>query len=151
MSLQNRSPTFHERTTQLAAVAATVALTPLLINGHVVIPLNTCAGGVLNSFLVGGEISDYAQAAVDCAAFDTAYWDNGASKFTNVAAGNTPCGFFLEASASGSGAGIIAFNSFATPSSAFITNLNTWAVALATKLNADAGVTDANYDTDPQS
>lgn len=29
-------------------------------------------------------------------------------------------------------------------------NLNTWAIALATKLNADAGVTDANYDTDPQ-
>jgi predicted RecA/RadA family phage recombinase len=32
-----------------------------------------------------------------------------------------------------------------------ITNLNAWATALATKLNADAGVTDTNYDTDPQS
>lgn len=32
----------------------------------------------------------------------------------------------------------------------YATNLNTWAVALATKLNADAGVTDTNYDTDPQ-
>lgn len=32
----------------------------------------------------------------------------------------------------------------------YITNLNRWAVALATKLNADAGVTDTNYDTDPQ-
>jgi len=31
-----------------------------------------------------------------------------------------------------------------------IANLNTWAAALATKLNADAGVTDTNYDTDPQ-
>lgn len=31
-----------------------------------------------------------------------------------------------------------------------ITNLNAWATALATKLNADAGVTDANYDTNPQ-
>lgn len=31
-----------------------------------------------------------------------------------------------------------------------ITNLNAWATALATKLNADAGVTDTNYDTDPQ-
>lgn len=29
-------------------------------------------------------------------------------------------------------------------------NLNTWAIALATKLNADAGVTDTNYDIDPQ-
>jgi hypothetical protein len=32
----------------------------------------------------------------------------------------------------------------------YVVNLNTWAVALATKLNADAGVTDVNYDTDPQ-
>lgn len=31
-----------------------------------------------------------------------------------------------------------------------VTNLNAWATALATKLNADAGVTDTNYDTDPQ-
>lgn len=31
-----------------------------------------------------------------------------------------------------------------------VTNLNTWAAALATKLNADAGVTDVNYDTNPQ-
>lgn len=31
-----------------------------------------------------------------------------------------------------------------------IANLNAWATALATKLNADAGVTDTNYDTDPQ-
>lgn len=31
-----------------------------------------------------------------------------------------------------------------------IANLNTWAAALATKLNADAGVTDVDYDTDPQ-
>lgn len=31
-----------------------------------------------------------------------------------------------------------------------VANLNTWAAALATKLNADAGVTDTDYDTDPQ-
>jgi hypothetical protein len=31
-----------------------------------------------------------------------------------------------------------------------ITNLNAWATALATKLNADGGVTDVNYDTNPQ-
>jgi hypothetical protein len=32
----------------------------------------------------------------------------------------------------------------------YIVNLNTWAIALATKLNADAGVTDTDYDTNPQ-
>lgn len=31
-----------------------------------------------------------------------------------------------------------------------VTNLNAWATALATKLNADAGVTDTDYDTNPQ-
>lgn len=31
-----------------------------------------------------------------------------------------------------------------------VTNLNAWATALATKLNADGGVTDTDYDTDPQ-
>ena len=31
-----------------------------------------------------------------------------------------------------------------------VANLNAWATALATKLNADAGVTDTNYDTTPQ-
>ena len=31
-----------------------------------------------------------------------------------------------------------------------VTALNAWATALATKLNADAGVTDTNYDTNPQ-
>jgi hypothetical protein len=29
-------------------------------------------------------------------------------------------------------------------------NVNDWAIALATKLNADATVTDTDYDTDPQ-
>ena len=31
-----------------------------------------------------------------------------------------------------------------------VANLNAWATALATKLNADTGVTDTNYDTNPQ-
>ena len=31
-----------------------------------------------------------------------------------------------------------------------VANLNAWATSLATKLNADAGVTDTNYDTNPQ-
>lgn len=31
-----------------------------------------------------------------------------------------------------------------------IVNLNAWATALATKLNADSGVNDSDYDTNPQ-
>lgn len=37
-----------------------------------------------------------------------------------------------------------------TAATTAVTNLNAWATALATKLNADAGVTDVNYDTNPQ-
>lgn len=37
-----------------------------------------------------------------------------------------------------------------TDLSTYATNLNTWAVALATKLNADSGVNDTDYDTNPQ-
>lgn len=42
---------------------------------------------------------------------------------------------------------VVAIN---TAQATSITNLNAWATALATKLNADAGVTDTDYDTDPQ-
>lgn len=37
-----------------------------------------------------------------------------------------------------------------TANNTSISNLNAWATALATKLNADVGVTDTNYDTNPQ-
>lgn len=50
----------------------------------------------------------------------------------------------LLADASGSDAATLAAHTTS------IANLNAWATALATKLNADAGVTDTNYDTNPQ-
>ena len=46
---------------------------------------------------------------------------------------------------------ITALESSVTANGTSITNLNAWGTALATKLNADAGVTDTNYDTTPQS
>lgn len=45
---------------------------------------------------------------------------------------------------------IQALSELLAESNTYATNLNTWAAALATKLNADAGVTDTNYDTNPQ-
>lgn len=113
MALQNRTPTGQEKVTQFAHTAATTALTPIVINSLVWIPLNTAGANELNSFLVEGEISDYAQAAVAIAAGDKIYWDDTAKKFTNVATSNTLCGHALEASGSGAGTGIVLFNSFA--------------------------------------
>lgn len=113
MALQNRSVTQQERVSQFAHTAATTALTPIVINGHVWIPLNTGGANALNAFLRFAEISDYAQAAVAFAAGDKIYWDNTNGVFTNVAAGNTLCGYAAEPSASASGAGIVEFNTFA--------------------------------------
>lgn len=42
-----------------------------------------------------------------------------------------------------------ALNTDVAAAEADITALDTWGAALATKLNADAGVTDTNYDTTP--
>lgn len=111
MSLQNRTPTYQEVVTQFAHTVATVALTPILINTKVFIPLNTAGANALNAFLVGGQISDYGQAAVAFAVGDKIYWDNTAGKFTNVSTSNTLCGYALEPSASASGTGIVLFNS----------------------------------------
>ena len=47
-------------------------------------------------------------------------------------------------------AGDTSVSSDVDANTASITALNAWATALATKLNADAGVTDTDYVTDPQ-
>ncbi|MDR3389930.1 MAG: DUF2190 family protein [Rudaea sp.] len=111
--LQTRTPIGLDVTTQLIAAANNVAFTPVLMNSKVWIPQNTVSSGALNSYLVYTHISDYAQAAVTIAAGDKIYWDNTNSVFTNVASGNTLCGYALEPSPSASGTGIIEFYSFA--------------------------------------
>jgi Uncharacterized conserved protein (DUF2190) len=110
--LQDRSLTGQQETTQFAHTAATTAMTPIVINGHVWIPLNTVAANALNSYMTFGLLSDGAQAAVAIAAGDKIYWDNAASKFTNVLTSNTLCGYALEASASGGPTGIFRFDTF---------------------------------------
>ena len=110
MSLQNRTPTYQEKTAQLTLSVATVALVPVLVNAKMLIPLNTAAANMPNAYLRAGEISDYAQANVAFAVNDKIYWDNTNSVFTNVAASNTLCGYAIEPSAAQSGAGLIEFN-----------------------------------------
>lgn len=112
MSLQNRSETFQERVIGFAHSAATVALTPILIGGAVLIPLNSADANATNAFLYAGLISGAPMASVTPAAFAKCYWDNTAKVFTNVATDNTLCGNFLEAVASGTTTGLICFNGF---------------------------------------
>ena len=63
---------------------------------------------------------------------------------------NTTQAMTLQRLMNSGDAGLAALAASVTAQGTAIANLNAWATALATKLNADAGVTDTNYDTNPQ-
>ncbi|HET6805318.1 MAG TPA: DUF2190 family protein [Frateuria sp.] len=112
--LQVRSPASQIKTLQLALAVATLAHTPLLSNGHVLIPTDNADANAINGFTYEAEISDAPKAAVAWAALDKLYWDDTNKVVTNVATANTLIGYALEASAAGDATtGLIAFNAFA--------------------------------------
>lgn len=115
MALQNRSITGQERTLQLAHTGATTALTPLLINSKVFIPLNTAGANALNAYLYQAEVSDWdATSAETWAVGDKLYFVTATGKLSNVASGNTLCGYALEAKGAGAAtAGLVHFHTFA--------------------------------------
>ena len=113
--MQITSPSEQVKVIGLAHTAATTALTPLLINTHLFIPLNTAGANERNTFVRDTEIN---AAVTDTGAAwvlgDKIYWDDTAKKFTKTSTSNTLCGYALEAKASGDAvSGLIAFNSFA--------------------------------------
>lgn len=110
MGLQNRSPTGTEETTQFSHTAATTVMTPIVINSRVFIPMNTALANAPNAFITFGLLGGGAQAAVAIAVGDKIYWDNAASKFTNVATSNTLCGVALEPSIANGPTGIFRFD-----------------------------------------
>ncbi|HZP85859.1 MAG TPA: DUF2190 family protein [Burkholderiales bacterium] len=112
MGLQNRTPSFQIETENLTLAGATTALTPVLQNSRVLIPLNTVGAGAPNAYMTKGYISGAPTANVAIAALDPCYWDNVAGNFTNVAGGNTRCGNFIDAVAGGAASGLIRFNTF---------------------------------------
>lgn len=113
--MQIVSPSELVKAIGLAHTAATTALTPLLINSKLLIPLNTAAANERNTFV---RESDIEAATTDTgaawAAFDKIYWDDTAKKFTKTSTSNTLVGYALEAKLSAAAvSGLIAFNSFA--------------------------------------
>lgn len=78
----------------------------VLIAGGVGFALNTIAAGKKGGVVIGGQHT-VAKAAVAITAEEKAYWDAGASLFTNVVAANTLAGFFLRDQASGDAEGRI--------------------------------------------
>lgn len=114
MRLQIRSPFDQIKTVQLALAAATTAHTPVLQNGHVLIPTDYADAGAINGFTYEAEISDAPKAAVAWSALDKLYWDNAAKVITNVATGNTLIGYALQDALVGDATtGLVAFNAFA--------------------------------------
>lgn len=94
------SPDYDSET--YAHSAITAAHTFYLINGRVLLALNDAAANADNVFVYeADDIRGVPKAAVAVAAFDPAYWDDTNKVFTNVATGNTKCGMFRVAAASG--------------------------------------------------
>jgi predicted RecA/RadA family phage recombinase len=113
--MQIVSPSVRVKNIGFAHTAATVALTAILINAHVFIPLNTVDADERNTFVYDSEID---AAPTDTGAAwavgDKIYWDNTNKVFTKTATSNTLVGYALEAKGSADAvSGLIAFNSFA--------------------------------------
>jgi len=95
MALATKTSGLQGHTIRFAHTAAVAALTILLLRGRVLIGLNDTLANADNIWLFEGNI-EAPSAAVTILAGETAYWDNTAALFTNVALGNTKCGVFTE-------------------------------------------------------
>lgn len=114
MGLQVRSPSIRTRVHNYTHSGATTALTPVVINSRVLIPVNTAGGSVANNFVTGAEISGVAKETGQAwAVGDAIYWDPIALKMTKTSTSNVLCGRALEAAASGDAtAPVFLFDSF---------------------------------------
>lgn len=99
--MQNRSPTHQERTLQFTHSAATTAMTPVVINSKVYLPLGSAGANELNAYLYAGEVSNAVANAPEVWNLgDKLYWDAANSRLTTTSAGNTVFGYALEAKVS---------------------------------------------------
>lgn len=113
--LQIVSPSLRVKDIGFAHTAATVAKTPIVINTHAFIPLNTADADERNAFVYDSEIDAApAETGVAWAVGDKIYWDATNGVFTKTSTSNTLSGYVLEAKLSADAvSGLIAFNSFA--------------------------------------
>jgi len=139
-----------------------VASGALVIAGNTIgVALVNIANGDVGSVAIEGVVSGVPKTAGHAwGQGEKVLWDSSAAAFdyrSATPAANDVAGGAIAwiAAASGDTTGTIKLTPGNTAVGADsvagqVANLNTWAAALATKLNADAGVTDTNYDTDPQ-
>lgn len=126
------------------------------------IPTHDAASGASCTFLVEGVVTLPKLSTAVIAVGDRLSWDIDSSPPQVIVASQATgdllnIGVAVEAAGSGTTTVAVkltpeagAVEGGAGDLATQIANLNAWATALATKLNADAGVTDTNYDTNPQ-
>ena len=95
------------RTIKYTHSAATTTDTVYLLNGWVLLAMNSAAANVLNVFMIGG-ILEYATATGTAwTAGDKIYWDDTNKVFTKTSTSNTLCGIAYEDKASAAATGCI--------------------------------------------
>jgi len=106
------------------------------------------------TFLIEGVVSLPKHNGTAMAVGDSLHWDASAGEFIASGQGSgdiNDAAVCIAAAASGDATVTVKLTAEkATAYPNYAQNVNTWAGILATKLNADAGVTDTNYDTNPQ-
>jgi hypothetical protein len=95
------------RTLKYTHSAATVTDTIYLLNGRVMLAMNSAALSVVNVFLIGGLIEYASETGVAWTAGDVLYWDDTGKKFTKTASANTKCAIASEDKLSASATGLV--------------------------------------------
>ena len=95
------------RTIKATNAGATVTDTVYLMNGRVLLALNSAGAGVANTYLMEGVI-EYARATgATWTAGDALYWDDTAKNFTKTVGSNTKCGIAMQDAASADTTGFV--------------------------------------------
>lgn len=117
MRLNIASPSELVKSIGFAHTAATVARTPIVINGKLMIPVNTAAANVHNAFVYETEVNDATATTEVWAVNDPIYYAAaGAGALTKTAAGGTFFGYALQPKAAGVLVSpLVSFNTHFTP------------------------------------
>lgn len=109
------SPSELVKTVGFAHTAATVARTPLLIGGLLMIPINTAAANEHNAFAYETEVDNAACNSAAWAVNAPIYFDATAGELTSTVGSNAFFGYALQPKAEGvTSSPLVAFNSYFT-------------------------------------
>lgn len=111
-----RSPNEQVKTIHHTHTAPTTAMVPIVINGFVLLPLNTRGANEQNAFVRDAELGAAPKATGEVwAPGDLLYWDAAAVKFTKTVGSNTKCGKAGSAQLTADTTGVVILDSYFTP------------------------------------